>query len=62
MRQGIQVALVLILLFSGCLDEETDNLDIIADDSEVNEMVFGFMFTGIVENTCGDLCTFEAEQ
>ena len=26
MRQGISVVLVLMLLFPGCLDEETDNL------------------------------------
>ena len=35
--------------------------NLIASVPEVNEMVFGFMFTGIVENTCGYLCTFEAE-
>jgi hypothetical protein len=35
--------------------------NLIAGVPEVNEMVYGFMFTGIVENTCGDICTFEAE-
>ena len=35
--------------------------NLIAGVTEVNEMVFGFMFTGIVENTCGEICTFEAE-
>ena len=35
--------------------------NLIAGVPEVNEMVYGFMFTGIVENTCGDTCTFEAE-
>ena len=35
--------------------------NLIAAVTEVNEMVFGFMFTGIVENTCGEICTFEAE-
>jgi len=35
--------------------------NLIAGVSEVNEMVFGFMFTGIIENTCGEICTFEAD-
>ncbi len=35
--------------------------NLIASVPEVNEMVFGFLFTGIVENTCGEICTFEAD-
>ena len=35
--------------------------NLIAGVTEVNEMVFGFLFTGIVENTCGQICTFEAD-
>jgi len=35
--------------------------NLIAGVPEVNAMVFGFMLTGIVENTCGEICTFEAE-
>ena len=35
--------------------------NLIAGVPEVNAMVFGFMLTGVVENTCGEICTFEAE-
>ena len=35
--------------------------NLIAGVPEVNAMVFGFMLTGIVENTCGEFCTFEAD-
>ena len=37
MRQGISVVLVLMLLFPGCLDEETDNLRDIDDSGLQNE-------------------------
>ena len=32
--------------------------NLIAPVKEVNDMVFGFLFTGIVSNTCGTICTF----
>ena len=35
--------------------------NLIASVPEVNEMVFRFLFTGMVENTCGEICTFEAD-
>ena len=37
MRQGISVVLVLMLLFPGCLDEETDNLRDINDSGLQND-------------------------
>ena len=32
--------------------------NLIAPVKEVNDMVFGFLFTGVVSNTCGEVCTF----
>ena len=32
--------------------------NLIAPVKEVNDMVFGFLFTGVVSNTCREICTF----